>query len=232
VSDPLIFCWLPALHLKTQHLELPRMYTNPWMCFINLTNTSSEAHIHSVESEAFDYDTRAATERLVPLPLNNCIRRSPPNFQNKILFSFLFPKQQSPCLCTTCLSSLFVYVPVSCLIWLGLVGLVIAVRPQTPKQIKGGWSHYTDTSKPVDGNRAQNMVTVLSRFLILSCLWKLVNLRCLPSMGASGRSTSTGFTRFCFLVDPVSGAGWLRRFSAGCGTTWASSGGCDEKYQQ
>jgi hypothetical protein len=24
-------------------------------------------------------------------------------------------------------------------------GLVIALRPQTPKHIKGGWSHYTDT---------------------------------------------------------------------------------------
>jgi hypothetical protein len=30
-------------------------------------------------------------------------------------------------------------------------GLVIALRPQTPKQIRGGWSHYTDTSEPVDG---------------------------------------------------------------------------------
>jgi hypothetical protein len=32
-----------------------------------------------------------------------------------------------------------------------LVGLVIALRPQIPKQIRGGWSHYTDTSEPVDG---------------------------------------------------------------------------------
>jgi hypothetical protein len=31
------------------------------------------------------------------------------------------------------------------------VGLVIALRPQTPKHIRGGWSHYTDTSEPVDG---------------------------------------------------------------------------------
>jgi hypothetical protein len=38
--------------------------------------------------------------------------------------------------------------------------LVIALRPQTPKHIRGGWSHYTDTSKPVDDNGAQNMVTV------------------------------------------------------------------------
>jgi hypothetical protein len=40
----------------------------------------------------------------------------------------------------------------------GLV-LVIVLRPQTPKHIRGGWSHYTDASKPVDGNGAQNMVT-------------------------------------------------------------------------
>jgi hypothetical protein len=38
--------------------------------------------------------------------------------------------------------------------------LVIVLRPQTPKHIMGGWSHYTYTSKPVDGNGAQNMVTV------------------------------------------------------------------------
>jgi hypothetical protein len=46
--------------------------------------------------------------------------------------------------------------------------LVIALRPQTPKHIRGGWSQYddisTDTSKPVDGNGAQNMVTVQSEF--------------------------------------------------------------------
>jgi hypothetical protein len=29
-------------------------------------------------------------------------------------------------------------------------------NPQTPKHIGGGWSHYTDTSEPVDGNGAQN----------------------------------------------------------------------------
>jgi hypothetical protein len=29
--------------------------------------------------------------------------------------------------------------------------LVIALRPQTPRHIRGGWSHYTDTSEPVDG---------------------------------------------------------------------------------
>jgi hypothetical protein len=46
----------------------------------------------------------------------------------------------------------------------GVWGLVIALRPQTPKHIRGGWSHYTDTSKPVDGNGAQNMVTVQSGF--------------------------------------------------------------------
>jgi hypothetical protein len=34
----------------------------------------------------------------------------------------------------------------------------------TAKHIRGGWSHYTDTSKPVDGNGAQNMFTVQSGF--------------------------------------------------------------------
>jgi hypothetical protein len=33
----------------------------------------------------------------------------------------------------------------------GLV-LVITLRPQTLKHIRGGWSHDTDTSEPVDGN--------------------------------------------------------------------------------
>jgi hypothetical protein len=28
---------------------------------------------------------------------------------------------------------------------------VIALRPQTPKHIRGGWSQYTDISEPVDG---------------------------------------------------------------------------------
>jgi hypothetical protein len=45
------------------------------------------------------------------------------------------------------------------LVWFG-----IALRPQTPKHIRGGWSHYTDTSEPVDGNGAQNMVTIQSGF--------------------------------------------------------------------
>jgi hypothetical protein len=34
---------------------------------------------------------------------------------------------------------------------LGVVSLVVALRPQTLKHISGGWSHYTDTSEPVDG---------------------------------------------------------------------------------
>jgi hypothetical protein len=28
--------------------------------------------------------------------------------------------------------------------------LVVALRTHTPKHIKGGWSHYTDTTEPVD----------------------------------------------------------------------------------
>jgi hypothetical protein len=42
--------------------------------------------------------------------------------------------------------------------------LVIALRPPTAEHIRGGWLHYTDTSEPVDGNGAQNIVTVLSGF--------------------------------------------------------------------
>jgi hypothetical protein len=45
--------------------------------------------------------------------------------------------------------------------------LVITLLQQTPKHIKGGWSHYTNTSEPVDGNGAQNMVTVQSGFRII-----------------------------------------------------------------
>jgi hypothetical protein len=33
----------------------------------------------------------------------------------------------------------------------GRFGFVIALRPQIPKHIRGGWSHYTDTSELVDG---------------------------------------------------------------------------------
>jgi hypothetical protein len=36
--------------------------------------------------------------------------------------------------------------------------LIIVLRPHAPKDIRGGWLHYTATSKPVDGNGAQNMV--------------------------------------------------------------------------
>jgi hypothetical protein len=45
-----------------------------------------------------------------------------------------------------------------------LLVLVFASRPHTPKHIRGNWSHYTNTSEPVEGNGAQNMVTVQSGF--------------------------------------------------------------------
>jgi hypothetical protein len=44
------------------------------------------------------------------------------------------------------------------------LSLVIALRPQPPKHIRGGWSHYTDTREPIDGNGSQNMVTVQSGY--------------------------------------------------------------------
>jgi archaellum biogenesis protein FlaJ (TadC family) len=37
-----------------------------------------------------------------------------------------------------------------------------ALCPLTPSHIWGGWSHYTDTSEPVVGYGAHNMVTVRS----------------------------------------------------------------------
>jgi ammonia channel protein AmtB len=45
-----------------------------------------------------------------------------------------------------------------------LVGLVIALHPQTPKHLRDLWSYYTDTSERVDCNGTQNMVTVQSWF--------------------------------------------------------------------
>jgi hypothetical protein len=36
--------------------------------------------------------------------------------------------------------------------------------PQKPKHVRGGWLHCTDTSEPVDGNGAENMVTVQFEF--------------------------------------------------------------------
>jgi hypothetical protein len=36
-------------------------------------------------------------------------------------------------------------------------GKLDALRPQTPQRIRGGWSHYTDTSEPVVGYGATNM---------------------------------------------------------------------------
>jgi hypothetical protein len=46
------------------------------------------------------------------------------------------------------------------LVWL----LLYAHRHRRATHISGGWSHYADTSEPVDGNGAQNMVTVQSGF--------------------------------------------------------------------
>jgi hypothetical protein len=57
----------------------------------------------------------------------------------------------------------------------GWFGLVIALRPQTPKHIRGGWSHYTDTSEPVDGGVLWTTRTILSvqmdRENSLTLLW-------------------------------------------------------------
>jgi hypothetical protein len=55
------------------------------------------------------------------------------------------------------------------------VCLVIALCPHTPKHIRDSWSHYTDISKPVDGNGAQNMVTVQSEFKPPATFWSLAH---------------------------------------------------------
>jgi hypothetical protein len=34
---------------------------------------------------------------------------------------------------------------------------MVALPPHTSKHNRGGWSHYTDTSEPVDGYGAQNI---------------------------------------------------------------------------
>jgi hypothetical protein len=44
-------------------------------------------------------------------------------------------------------------------------GLVIALRPQTPKHIKGGWSHYTDTSEPADGAAGHIILTPANQLI-------------------------------------------------------------------
>jgi hypothetical protein len=41
---------------------------------------------------------------------------------------------------------------------------MVALRPNTPKYFTGGWSHYVETSEPVDGYGAQNMATGQSGF--------------------------------------------------------------------
>jgi hypothetical protein len=57
--------------------------------------------------------------------------------------------------------------------------LVIALHPHTSKHVWGGWSHYTDTCEPVDGDGAQNMVTVQSGFRTRDLL--ITGPTCLPT---------------------------------------------------
>jgi hypothetical protein len=81
-----------------------------------------------------------------------------------------------------------------------LVGLVIALDPQTPKHIRGGWSHYTNTSEPVDSNGAQNKVTVQSGFRTGDL--SITGPTCLPT-AISGHTTSS------FLIYTHAGRGQL-----------------------
>jgi hypothetical protein len=51
--------------------------------------------------------------------------------------------------------------------WLDVRGKkerMVALHPHTPKHIRGGWSHYTDTSEPVDSYGTPHIVIVQSRF--------------------------------------------------------------------
>jgi hypothetical protein len=69
-----------------------------------------------------------------------------------------------------------VYLPaLMCTLESSNIGLVIALSPQTPKLIRGGWSHYTDTSEPVDGGVLWTTRTILSvkmdRENSLTLLW-------------------------------------------------------------
>jgi hypothetical protein len=51
--------------------------------------------------------------------------------------------------------------------WLDVRGemeRMVALHPHTPKHIRGSWSHYTDTSEPVDGYGTPHIVIVQSGF--------------------------------------------------------------------
>jgi hypothetical protein len=83
-------------------------------------------------------------------------------FLPPLLLATLFLSLFLPCVSFQCLFS-------------SPFGLVIALRPQTPKHIRGGWSHYTDTSEQVDGGVLWTTRTILSvkmdRENSLTLLW-------------------------------------------------------------
>jgi hypothetical protein len=69
----------------------------------------------------------------------------------------------------------------------------------TPKHIRGGWSHNTDTSdcsEPVDGNEAQNMVTVQSGFREPATFRSLAH----ELTNCSNRTHNTKFHQNTFVV--------------------------------
>jgi hypothetical protein len=82
-------------------------------------------------------------------------------------------------------------------------GLVITLRPQTPKHSRGSWSYYTDTSEPVDGNGAQNMVTVQSGFqtrdISISGPTRLPTALTVPAMGSAYKELDTKQTNQALL---------------------------------
>jgi hypothetical protein len=69
--------------------------------------------------------------------------------------------------------------------------MVIALRPQTLKPNRASWSHYTDTSEPVDGNGALNMVTVQSGFRIRDL--SITGPTCIPTALTGSRDSTDSY---------------------------------------
>jgi hypothetical protein len=82
------------------------------------------------------------------------------------------------------------------LVWVWFWLLLYA---QTPKHIiRGGWSHHTDTSEPVDGNGAQNIITVQSRYEPAKSDWRIYEF-----FWAKTRKIMTDWRENCALVTLV-----------------------------
>jgi hypothetical protein len=74
---------------------------------------------------------------------------------------------------------------------------VIGLRSQTPKHIRGGWSHYTDTSEPVDGRVGTRVVWHALGFFVSCQVIRNTSLK-KKSSAASDSVQSNGMA---FLVE-------------------------------